>query len=602
MNAATPRPTATAAIGAAIDRAEPVPIPVDREAPDEGDGGSAHQWLPADCPITPLGIYGDCSVFLDAIGQLRVIQSSKIARPAIVHMAGTRIDWLYDHWPRLNKDGEPLGGLNVTAAQDALMAACAAKGVWNPTNVERGPGAWADEDGALVIHYGNRIWHERLGWHSPGEIGRHVYCAGPAQPRPQASNHACDDGIADLHRMLQTWAWQRPELDARLVVGWLGMAMIGGALRWRPSIWVTGRAGSGKSTLLDVMIAVLDRGLIHIEDVTAAAIKTLLAVSSIPVILDEKENEGDNRRTNDLITLMRLAASGGGSARSSADHRVMQTELRSAFAFSSILIPPLLPQDKSRVAVLDLGRLGDQPPLALDYPALRATGAAMRRRMIQGWRRWPELLSWYQDRMREQAHDARGADVYGTLLAAAHVVLDDGQPSHAAIEPWLHLLSAEDLAARSDREDDEVSCLHHLLASQIEPSKGSRRTVSEVIQQAMQDVLINGMRPDESHGLTVLQRHGMRLEIGAPPYHLVVANRNPSLAPLYRGQRWGTASGTDGSWSQSLRRLDGAIISGAVRFAGVVSRGVAIPVEPHLASLLPPSSLPSRSPKSGTDY
>jgi predicted ATPase len=35
------------------------------------------------------------------------------------------------------------------------------------------------------------------------------------------------------------------------VLGWIAAATIGGALDWRPSLWITGDLSTGKSTLLE---------------------------------------------------------------------------------------------------------------------------------------------------------------------------------------------------------------------------------------------------------------------------------------------------------------------------------------------------------------
>jgi ABC-type multidrug transport system fused ATPase/permease subunit len=52
-----------------------------------------------------------------------------------------------------------------------------------------------------------------------------------------------------LLQALQSWNWDRGELDARLALGWLMTALVGGALEQRPVVYVVGTEGAGKSTL-----------------------------------------------------------------------------------------------------------------------------------------------------------------------------------------------------------------------------------------------------------------------------------------------------------------------------------------------------------------
>ena len=218
---------------------------------------------------------------------------------------------------------------------------------------------------------------------------------------------------------------------------------------------------------------------------------------------------------------------------------------------------------------------------------MHGDSGAIRRHVLENRQRWPALLAFYRRQMLNAAHDHRGADVYGTLLAAADMLLSDADPSGAAAEPWLEMLSAAQLAAESDDEADEIACLNHLLSSTIETSKGVRRTISEVVGYALVDLLINGDKPGESHNCQVLGRHGLRLETVAKPYMLRVANRNINLAGHFKGMRWGNSTGTDGAWPQALRRLKGAEVHASGKFAGVNSRCTAIPLDPYCLALAP---------------
>src|SRR3546814_2609502 len=47
--------------------------------------------------------------------------------------------------------------------------------------------------------------------------------------------------------------WEKP-YGGWLLAGWIAIAVICGALNWRPHVWLTGSSGSGKSWLLDNVI------------------------------------------------------------------------------------------------------------------------------------------------------------------------------------------------------------------------------------------------------------------------------------------------------------------------------------------------------------
>lgn len=112
----------------------------------DGDDG-----LPEGCPVTALGIDGDVSYYLDANRQLRALKAKDHSRLGVQSLFGSRIELLYDYWPRLDKDGNTTGWRPERAAE-RLMAAAARRGVWDALERVRGPGAWlGDRDRKSVV-------------------------------------------------------------------------------------------------------------------------------------------------------------------------------------------------------------------------------------------------------------------------------------------------------------------------------------------------------------------------------------------------------------------------------------------------------------------
>ena len=205
------------------------------------------------------------------------------------------------------------------------MTACANEGLWDPSSRCRGVGGWSTDAGGLIFHCGDTIFiqppdQQVYLTYQPGRIDEHVYPAGPKRPHPDIAAGDPSRAGSETFEILRSWSWKRPGLDPVLLLGWIGAALLGGALRWRPMIWVTGDAETGKSTLHEFVFDLFGRGIIRASDATAASLWQKLGYSSIPVVVDELEAEADDRQAQKVIALARQAASGGVILRGGADH------------------------------------------------------------------------------------------------------------------------------------------------------------------------------------------------------------------------------------------------------------------------------------------
>lgn len=552
-------------------------------APADDDG-----FLPPGCPVTPLGLFGNHCYYLDSQRQLIELPGRDHSRLGILRLFNKNFEFLYTTWPRTNDKGDVTGWRPELSAE-RLMAACGARGIWNPADRERGRGAWRGERGELVLHTGQdvltfapnpRAWADRL-VRSPGLIGRHVYPAAEAVGLPADTTAG---GCGDLLlAMLRTWNWRRDDIDAVLLLGWIGAAMIGGALAWRPIVWITGGKSTGKSTLQDLIEAVFDEALIKLADTSEAYIRQTLKHQTLPVSLDEAESEEDNRKLNAIVRLARLAASGGKLGRGGSDHNAVDFTMRSAFQFGSILMPSLLGQDRSRMAVLELGELAkDTPTPDVSRERWAPIGAQLRRRMVDGWARWDATLAWYREALAGVGHSKRAQDSFGTLLAAADVLLFDGAANAQTGGEWIQLLAAAGLAEIEDDARDERQCADHLLSIAVDPFRnGSRKLIAEWLRIAA------GWDPgDAEQARNVLATYGLKLRrdkrTADSQWMLAVADNHKGLADLFQDTRWASRSGNIGVWAQAMRRLPGADRAGAVYFAGVTCKATDVP----LASVL----------------
>lgn len=549
-------------------QAPPADVPM-REYEHDG----TYEPLPEGCPVVPLGIKDNVCYYLDANQQLRDLKDKDHGRLPLLNMFGQKSSWLYEAWPRLDEKGV-VKSVMFEKAAEALMGAAADLGIIDVTDLVRGPGAWRGDDDELVIHCGDIIYRSNGAAAYPGKIGRHIYPADAHKPRPAKIEDPGTDAALTLLNTFKTWNWRRPEVDPYLLLGWLGASMIGGALKWRPLVWITGDAATGKSTLHDILTHVQGPGgMISASDASAAGLWQKVKHASLPVQLDELESEDDNRKNANIIKLARHAASGGSTLRGGADHKGAQFTVRNCFMFSSILIPPLLPQDLSRMAILELdalhkGALAPNP----DPKMLSQIGAAFRARFLARWGDLGARLDGWRGMLAKAGHGGRGADLFGTLLACYDLMVSDVPPDTDTLAEWQVLMHRSTLAETEGVMSDADKCLSHLLSSLCDVYRdGARRTIGSWIEQAAD--MHKAATPDDAH--KVLAAHGLRVKgRAAEGGTLLVANDHQGLRGVFAGTRWG-----DGVWVQSMRRVKGSVASkSSTNFGGAPSRYTEVPL------------------------
>lgn len=567
------------------------------------DGGRDDRWdgpmpvMPPGCPVEPLGTENNVFYFLTALGELRGLAADKVANKHIVGMFAPFDKYLEEHWPRMTQDkdtGEWVAVPNTWKADETskhLMRVAAARGVWNAREKVRGRGAWREENGGLILHCGN---HVLIGgqWKRPGLHDGFVYPTAPTVPRPGPDGAV--QAAADLMRLLKTWAWKRPLIDPMLLLGWIGIAPFGGALDWRPLAWITGDKATGKSTLngpRGVLEYLFDGALLQTSDATEAAVRQLVGQQSLPVAIDEAEAEEDNRKMLALVKLARQAASGGRIFRGGQDHVGHEFTAQSCFLFSSILVPPIPPQDRSRLAILDLDPLpeGALKP-KLDAAEIRAIGAGLRKRMADGWGRFEKVLELFHNALVVRGgHQGRSADQFGVLIASAWTLMHDGLPDDAELDEWAARMTIDTLAEKGDDASDAERALFHLASSLVQlAGHGTPNTVGHWIQRAAPKVDADHETREGAEtakaqlgkvGLGVLTG-GTRKRAGDAPSpipgrrYIMVASNHQGLARLYEGSRWG-----GGVWSQALKRLPGALGNERQRIGGIVAACTLVPVD-----------------------
>lgn len=576
--------------------------------------------LPPDAPVRALGTFGNKVFFLDAHSQLRELAAKDVSRTMILHLFGSHVDWIYRLWPTLakvpSKDTWIVTGWDGTKAQESLMTACARKGVWRPQDHVRGRGAWATSEG-LLVHAGGRLYSSSGKSARPGLIGDMVY---PAAPMGLAPAEGGDGQLAaeDLLEHLGTWNWARP-YDARLLFGWTISSMMAGALKVRPLTWITGEKETGKSSLVGengVIHQLFGSGILMTANTTAAGLYQKIGYDSLPVAVDEIEAKRGNQKTEAVIELARQAYSGGMVLRGGADHEGKEFRAMCPVLFGSILIPPLMPQDLSRMALLNLRPF----PLGVSAPVVAEgrfaeIGRILLRRVLDRWQHWPERLALWRGYMMALGHSGRAADQFGTLLAAADLMLAEVAPTEEDMEKIAGAMRPQELHETQVASSNASRCIGFAMSRPLASMRGGENMmVSELVACAVRRFggemenpvsSLNATRFLERAGVTVVGVQAARDEAGVklvatkasrmPPgllqkmvdepvvydegIFVAFAPSGDGILELFKNSDWEGVPGAHNPYVQALERVTGARrCTTPLRIGGQVCKAILIPI------------------------
>ncbi|TYC65648.1 hypothetical protein FMN63_25020 [Stappia sp. BW2] len=513
--------------------------------------------LPEDCPVRPLGYDGELYYFVDTKGQVFCTGDKAMGVERIQKLFSRHENFLCWAWPSYDRKGKRVIGFKAELVRRDLYAAAHARGPWSPTELVRGRGAWIASDGKLVLHCGEYLWIDgKLA--DTGEVGAHFYVRRPAGivPWPAAVPHD-DNPAMELYRLFRTWNMGRGQTDAMLLMGWIGVAMLGAALDWRPSAFIVGEAGTGKSELIKLLKTVLGRGMVSTTNATEAGLYQHVGHDSLPIWIDELEGDDNIEQAKKVLKMARDAASGSVRIRGGQDHKGVEFQARSAFGFSAINPPPIPPANLTRLAIIQLDALKTLDGIVPKLADPETTGARLLRRLVDQWQDLPRILEAYRTVLREAGHDSRGQNTFGTFLACAHLLLGDegleacGLPAYENLEAWGAALAADAVPELQDKEPSWQECLRFIMSSPIDNySHGSRQTVAQVLE----DLKLKEIEEGVARSRLALADLGLvptqHVDDG---YALAIPNKSRTIGRMLADTPYGDRGGS-GSWSWALRR------------------------------------------------
>lgn len=542
------------------------------------------------CPVKMLGVNGDFHFLLDRHGQLRSFKGD-IKATAIVSYFGNR-RLLCTYFRKIDRNGDTVkGAFNSQNAAFVMVEAASERGLFNPEGAVRGVGAWRAEDGSLIYHTGAQLITAG-GTSEPGVIDGLIYPAYPPIPAP-ALTAGRGDPAEDTLGLLVTWAWSRPDVDAVLALGAIGCMMLGGALDWRPAFWFTGDKASGKSTLQEAIKWLMgDKGLVQSSDPTKSGITARLGHSSLPVALDELEpGEEGSSKERDIITLARVASSGGQWLRGTADQKGASGNVYSTFVFSSILIPGAMgAADRSRLITFNLSPPPkDAPKPVIDPRTWKSRGAALKRALIDRWPTWAARLQLWRVALASHDLTGRNGDNWATCMAMADMALYAELPDTERLDTWARKIAFAARAETAEIGSNAEDMLTHLIGQPFDVFRrgelwniGHWLMVAGELPGAPRDlVAVDGGLTDTvaraeaaKRANEKLAKIGLRVKGVGTEAELFMPNAKiPGLLRLFEHSQW-----ANGVWSQAARRVPGALVHEVpLRLAGQQTRGVYIP-------------------------
>ncbi|MCW3477408.1 P-loop NTPase family protein [Limobrevibacterium gyesilva] len=531
-------------------------------SPPPADGGGGDHDHPAawlvsgECPVVPLGHRDGQYFFFDTAGQLRKFAAKSLGQSSeIVSLFGGNPGWLLGNFVQYDREGHPTNWFSARNAGAWLVRACHDLPLFDRSARKRAVGVWL-ADGRIVVHCGDHIlWPDtreerKAGFRDAGALW-------PADAPITPPGEACDAGRArqvELH--MRSWHWEHEEA-ARVFFGLWVAGLLGAAIDWRPHGLLIGPPGSGKSTLLRYYAALSPMAVL-VNDYSEPGLRREADGRSGPLILDEADEDPEALgRLQRVIGLFRRASSGDGAVviKTGNDGHAQRFEVISCAVFGSVLPPPLLPQDESRLTRLELRPRPDDSVVRVAPDDLivwaREHAADLWGRALEGLPRMRGNLRLVRDDLLGRGCEPRLADQLGTIVAARAMMIDD-RPLDAAracaevdAVAWLIVTRQEQAAVAGPYQ-----CLQHLLSSSAEVmNSGERPTLGRLVERGAREAGDDARRQLVDHGL-MLAPYPKK---AAGPPCLYVANAHPRLEAIFRGTQWAGRR-----WGFDLARLPGA--------------------------------------------
>jgi len=457
-------------------------------------------------------------------------------------------------------------------AADELITKSLNSGYFEPGRI-RGAGVFKDGK-SVVINTGSQLIVDGESVSHSVYESKYIYIPGPKISFADVEPASHDDCLSLLdvgHAIL----WQKDN-EAKFFLGWLVCAILSGALKWRPHLYITGAPGVGKSWLLENLVHPLIRQFSEyfLSNSSEAGIRQSIKNNALAVIWDEPEvnNESDNRVIQKVLALARQSSfeSDGRVSRGTSSGSAMEFSIKACFLLGSIKDAVQEGADLTRFTILGLTKISDPceaqshfkrlEKIAYeltdgDFPKRFAKMVCLRMRDFE---QNNEMLK----NIITRQFNSRVAQQYAALLSGYCIIAYEKPVTEDVAIELVTLITGQE-NVHHDPSEDIREVFDYLTAKMVvvdaaEDKSGSvRMSIGEIMgKDALSDRL-------ESYGMRVVSRDDAK--------YLFVCHRHPELKNIFRDSKW--VSG----WVRSLSKMDGTR-SAAQRISGTLRRGIEIPI------------------------
>lgn len=516
--------------------------------------------------VNPLGYEHEIYYFLPKNkGQIAAFPAPGLSSPANLFQMGTP-----DQYRAIVGDYDMKHSDIAQTFMPILLAMGNEKGVYNPDRVY-GAGVWR-EGKRVVVNTGADVYlpdtRERIA-HSEVKLNGVMI-------KESAAYHLTTEALTnrEAHKLVTictSLSWSR-NISGTLLAGWLVLAPVAGALRWRPHVFITGQKGAGKSTVIERIVEpILGSTSIRMDGgSTEAGLRKLVKSSSRPVIMDEfeAENKRDAETTGRILTWARKASSGGTISNANATYRA-----QSAICFAAINPMVVQGADSDRITMLEL-TVNKSATSEEDYNNLLDMiyetitpeySDALIVRTIENIDALLANCETFSKHASRILKSKRAGDQIGPMLAGAYMLHSTRKVSDEAAEEWCAKQDWQWAEEQNEGTDSE-KLMRRILNSLVDYTTHDR-TQKMPVSELINRVRLGGV--DVKDCRAALGRIGIRVEGDV----LWVSNSDDQLSRLLEGTPWV-------AYRNSMLRYPGAVSSGkAARFgAGSPSRYMVIPL------------------------
>lgn len=501
----------------------------------------------------PLGFVGEKNaVWSVERGCLFMLSNSNITQSGTLMNLAGGLSWCEAAFGKSKGDDGVV--VDWTAMGGDIIERCLEAGPFE-LGSQRGAGVWREGE-ELVINDGDGLWTSS-GRHRERHGRDFVYPMGQRMGiRPEIESASEVHGLQTL-AAIKTWHWSKPQADPFLLLGWICLGYLAGAMPWRPHISLTGSAGIGKSALLKMVGNLLGHAGVVLDGGTSeAGIRQSVKLDARAVLIDEVEADGAKIASH--MTMLRSASDDKVRLMGTQDQSGVSYTLRIIGMVSGVVPPAMNAADTTRFICIELDRVNAEAarnphPLVSNEEDAKKVGLRLWRRMIN---QWPRIKA-YQVVFRDLLDGStRYRDSLAPILAAAYCATEGEELTAERAQRMIAAMDLADLSERMSEARDEADAQNHLLGTSLDLQIGSGRrqlTVAELCACALEEV-----REDHRGGehQRALGRHGMRITPNPDDREravLMINPKAPGFVKIYQGTKW-----ERGDIGALLRRSPGA--------------------------------------------